>query len=353
MSRLYILAAGIIAASAAVNAAQIEVGQYAGNTASGATMGLTSSYISGTSSCVGAVFQGNSCIQPGNSGSWVERNYDVTLFSTANLTSTGNPPVPYTGYNQTSDSAGKTMTDSAHGETFAMIDESSLIAGASKNFWYANGANTVTIPIGLQSVSDAYLMLNNLWGQDNPTNPQGQSIAGDTEVIFNFGANNSTTVTTSLALILTNGHSGSPGQIRDAVECTGSTATPNDLSICSNYPMGPLASSSTVNGVTVLTNTLYNQAYSGGPSSSTAYMNTSGNLVLDDQGFIFGNQYLSQYLVSIQVAELNGNNSTPLSGTALSAITVDTASTPEPSTIALVIGGLGLIGLGRRARRKA
>jgi hypothetical protein len=91
------------------------------------------------------------------------------------------------------------------------------------------------------------------------------------------------------------------------------------------------------------------------------YANTSGNVVLDDQGFIFnslnltgtgftGLTNLDTYLVSVQVKEVGSGDTGAFLG--LSAITVD-SPVPEPSTVALVLVGLGAVGFGALRRKKA
>ena len=71
-------------------------------------------------------------------------------------------------------------------------------------------------------------------------------------------------------------------------------------------------------------------------------------VAFQDQGFQFGSAYLNKYLASITVQELSGVLAT--SQTALSAITVESAL-PEPSTILLLMTGLGAIGFSRMRRK--
>jgi hypothetical protein len=101
--------------------------------------------------------------------------------------------------------------------------------------------------------------------------------------------------------------------------------------------MTPVAGPS---GVTVYTDQIYNQ-----PLDSSI----TGNLVLDDQGFFFTGSALttslSSYLVNIQIMEANVATG---SAVGISAVTVD--ATPEPSTILLLLAGLGAIGFSRLRR---
>jgi hypothetical protein len=355
MTRLFIGSAALLAASVAASAGQIEIGQYVGNSSSGATQGLTSSYISGTASCVGAVFQGNACAA-GSSASWAETNYNASLFASASNTVPPIAPSAYSGYSATSTTAGSQITTGP--DPFAMINETSGTNPGTRNDWFANKSDSIfTVPVGLSGVTDAYLMLNNYWG-----------VAGqqDTDVYFTFGTSSTGGTLTTVEVELTN--SGTPGssasgQIQSSASClTGGVGSA--LSTCDQFAGGPTLASSNpttlVNGtplgtgVQVVTNPLYSFAYNGISASAMNYQGTTGNVQLDDLGFLFGSAYENLYLVSIGVQEnfASGAPSAPSatsSDTVLSAITVDTA--PEPSTWMLLLGGITAIGLGRLRRR--
>jgi hypothetical protein len=123
-------------------------------------------------------------------------------------------------------------------------------------------------------------------------------------------------------------------------------ASSNPTTLVNGTPLGT--------GVQVVTNPLYSFAYNGISASAMNYQGTTGNVQLDDLGFLFGSAYENLYLVSIGVQEnfASGAPSAPSatsSDTVLSAITVDTA--PEPSTWMLLLGGITAIGLGRLRRR--
>jgi hypothetical protein len=85
-------------------------------------------------------------------------------------------------------------------------------------------------------------------------------------------------------------------------------------------------------------------------------------VVLDDQGFIFngialtgalaGYNNVDSYLVSIQIQESAKAGTPGSDDVALSAITLDTA-TPEPSTVLMLLTGLGAIGFFGLRRRRA
>jgi len=302
----------------------------------GGVNGLTGSYIS--SGCSTNV-AGQTCVA-GSDGTYVERSYDNRLFVTATEASTA--PVPYAGYQMTAASTG-TITDGANNDNFSMINDGcgSTAGGActggafSNNIWAGQGAGTITVPIGIYDATQVWTMLNNIWG------PAG---AMDTNVIFTFGSSaNATVGTTVVTLNLTNaGNTGTSGQIGTSVDCV-TVTTP----ACTSYAIGNLSPSSNVGGVTVMTHNLFSTAYD---TATGKFINSGGDVTLDDQGFIFGNAYANQYLVSIGVQELSGVGST--SQTALSAITVVSA-TPEPSTILLALAGFGAIGAARLRRRRS
>jgi hypothetical protein len=122
---------------------------------------------------------------------------------------------------------------------------------------------------------------------------------------------------------------------------------------------------STNNGLTfnpasliVTTANLANNVFGGTTNAYTSiglgsYSGTSGSLSLYSQDFQLGSLVApsaGEYLVSIQLQERVGVS--PFSQTALSAITIDAAASPvpEPSTVFLLMTGLGAIGLARFRR---
>jgi hypothetical protein len=72
-------------------------------------------------------------------------------------------------------------------------------------------------------------------------------------------------------------------------------------------------------------------------------------LKIDDQDFVFGSAFASDWLVSLAVTQ-NSNFGNNISATALSAVTVDSA-VPEPTTLVLLFAGLGGIAAMRRFRK--
>jgi hypothetical protein len=228
----------------------------------------------------------------------------------------------------------------AGGTTFAMLHESA----GTDNVWASVSDTVMGIPIGLSGVTEAWLMLNNFAGQ------QGSQ---DTDVYFYFGPS-SNVANMMVEVQLTNSpSSGTGGQVRSAVSCLSNNLAPSSntaFTDCStNYANGSLASSSVVDGITVVTDTLYQTGYTN--ASSPNFSNTSGNIQLNDQGFNLG-AYSNMYLVGIGVQETEFSTAeASASLTGLSAITLDTAA-PEPSTWALLLGGFAALGIGGFRRRR-
>jgi len=222
------------------------------------------------------------------------------------------------------------------------------LTNQSANVWMATSAGTLTIPIGIFDATNVYTMLDNLWG-----------IAGamDTQISFTFGnsSNDTSNDTKTLTLNLTNASNNSngvgSGQIGTALECAG-------VGVCKDvagltYATGPLAPTSVVTAtdgltqVTVNTDTVYSGSYNNAVSK---FNGSTGNAVLADQDFVLPFYSADPYLVSVSVTELNGGNF--VSATTLSAITVQ-STTPEPSTIFMVLAGVGLIAVIRFRRKTA
>jgi len=271
-----------------------------------------------------------------------EQNYNTTLFAGAQ--ENGVAGTPYSTYNQTTAEAG-TLTDSTNGVTFSMINDST-VSGASENYWSLTQPNpvsnqTLVIPIGVFAVTDVWTMI------DTELVNSGVNAS---RVIFNFGTSSNQTsgldsITVKLAESL---NSSTPsGEAQNSVDCVPPS--------CNGLANGPTLGSATVSGVNVVTGNVYTSAYNN--SSAGSSYGPAGNVVLDDQGFFFnnlalttgleaGDTNLNTYLVSITVMETGAIGTSA----ALSAVTLDTA--PEPSTVLMLLSGLGAIGLARFRRRK-
>jgi len=218
------------------------------------------------------------------------------------------------------------------------------IEGFSRNVWVGASGNTpasqITIPIGIFGVTDVWTMLNLL---------TGNTTARDANVTFNWGDTANGAITDTLVVKLTNSgvSSGAPaaGQVQDGILCvTGTCPGDNGATLATSTPNSVPSGS----GTTVKTNVLYSFAYTAAIGS---YAGTTGSVVLDDQGFIFSGSTLAtslnKYLVSVTVKEANSASGASVG---LSAITVN-AATPEPSTLLLLLTGLGGVGYFARSRR--
>jgi hypothetical protein len=236
-----------------------------------------------------------------------------------------------------------------------MLSDGTAADTSSYNYWGSKGinnaVNTLVVPIGIFGVTDVWTMLENQWG----------TLGGnDTTLTFNYGtSSNQASGYTQVVVALdnNNGTTGFNGQLNSAVSCTTSASE------CSTTtsPVKSVAATSVINGVTVNTATIYSSSYTN--ATGVYYGGTAGKVRLNDQQFVLPSVDSDLWLVSISVTENDANspqsatalgNGTLPSETALSAITVDNNSaltpTPEPTTILLLLSGLGAIGF-RRLRR--
>ncbi len=333
MQKIIVLSVFALVGSGLATAGQIQIGS-----GTNGVNGLTASYIGS-----------------GITGTFNEQNYDGRLFQTAQLSGTLVTPPYTTGtYTQASspspstivDTGAGALTDSSTGVTFNMITDGTGLGG-SNNFWQgATAGATITIPVGVFDVTDVWTLINNVWGTPN---------VNGTTVKFNFGTS-ATTTSETLTVALTNsgsttGGGATPsGEVATSVQCTTTVAAQ-----CNTFAIGPTAASTlistsgTASGslptISVLTDTLSAGMYN---SAAGNFAGSAGQVIMTDQGFQFGSTFYGLYLVSVQVTEVVGGAHTSESG--LSAITVD--ATPEPSTIWLLIAGIGVAGIARFQLRK-
>jgi hypothetical protein len=332
MYRIITIAAVSLCSVMVASAGQIQIG---------GVNGLTSAYITApnTNGCAG----GNGNCVTGSIGAYTEQNYDNVLFAGAENGST--PPKPYLTYNQTTGEQGS-LTDSVNNIKFSMINDGST-SSASNNFWAAPETGcpsacagpSITIPVGVFGVTDVWTALNT---ELSPNAVKATSFT----FLFGSTATGGTTDAITVKLTDSNASSTPGGMLQNAVDCVPPTA-------CTGLASGPtLVGPTLVSSVNVVTGNLYTSLYNNG--ALTGYPgSTSGNIVLDDQGFIFGSLSLgglgtsaTSYLVSVTVQETGVVNGV---SPALSAITIDTV--PEPSTILMLLSGLGAIGLARFRRK--
>jgi hypothetical protein len=322
---------------AASYAGQIQIGQ----TILGVNHGLTTTWITApnTAGCTG-------CANSTATG-YALKNYDKNLFEG------GVPnPTPFTGYSNvttTAPVAGSTLVDSANNITFAMISQPATY----NNIWASTSSATLTIPMGVFGVQNAWTMLNDYYGADG---------AQDTSVTFKFDNNADGSDAGSLTTLTVDLKNGT--DIRSSINCT------TNCNVGTSYA-NTLAASTVVSGsdihctgpnciaaVTVLTNNLFS-ALNLTPNPATQFAGQTVTAVLDDQGFFFGNAFTSQYLVSVGITQKAfGTSGANASSTALSAITLQTfnaengqTAAPEPSSVLLAIGGLAAFAfIGRRRK---
>lgn len=315
MTRLTAISVSALFSVALANAGNIEIG--------GAN-GLTASYIS--SGCAGTA-----CIT-GSAGSFTENNYDIRLFqAVSNSTFT-----PYSTYNGSTAEAGTLGTS----PQFAMIDDG-VGSNGSNNLWMATGTSAIQVPIGLNEINGVSMLLNDLWGAAG---------AQDTVVTFDFANTSNGSTVDQVVVDLTNsGVAGSAasGQIQSSLDCSttcgvGPTHFASGPVLASSTPTATLNASPTT--VTVTTQDVFSTSYSSSQLNTVgAFAGTSGTINMDALTFTFP-AAITPNLYLTEVAVSDPGVGTNVSEAILSAISVNTSATPEPSTIVLLFAGLGLMG---------
>jgi len=340
LRQIAIITATGLAALVSLNAGQVQIGQTIG----GVNDGLTTAWaLSGCVAANGPSWNGcaNTSAQTLNTTNVPSlKNYDTNLFSSVSSGSV------YSGYPSGPGTMGNANV------TFAMIDDSTV---PNQNYWALQNTSTpLTIPIGIFGVQNVWTMLNDVWGctAGNQSGPCAGASNADTVIKFTFDKNSNGNDAASLETVtftLINGN-----EIRDAVDCTSGGACSTlgyatGLAALSNMTptIGGSAGITFPSGINVATGTLYSPEYSAGATGSGNYNSTTGTLALDYQEFQFGNAFLNDYLVKASVS--NPNSASSQTRTGFSAITLDVAA-PEPSTVLLVMAGLGFLGVKRMRR---
>jgi len=314
----------------------------------------------GTTNCAGSQYNGSACasavVNQDRKG-----NYVTQLFAGATGLSVA-PPDAFTGVDTTAGKITGNFTDSTGAAVkYDMMNAqngSNGYSGSSvcnlcidANFWSSNASATtadLVIPVGLYNVDSVYTMLNDYWG-----------LAGAQNITVNFcfSATSNGSCASPVSVALTNGV-----EVSAAVDCNPLVSgdcptTTNSASIATTLAPSTL----TASGVTVKADSVYSATYTsiptlvptGAANPSPWAGSTGGTVFLDEQQFIFTSaQYSGMYLSYIDISDAGTAWSASNPGGsrfALSAVTVD--QTPEPSTILLLVGGFGVIGLGRLRRR--
>lgn len=344
--RITVISALGLASAMIVSAGQIQVGGVNGLTTGGGSV----------ASCSG--------------GCTDQNNYDEVLFN--GLTNGVTAPQPYSSYSTTTANAGTitdtsanaTGADGAGGVKFAMINDGTntndcdFSCVQSNNYWSLAGYSsnqTIKVIVGQYGVTDVWTMINTITA--------AAQTAGDrsVNVTLDFGPTASGAITDAVLIKLVNSNdvgSNPNGQSQNAIDCSSDPcngiATPASGFTISSATITPITMAgnpgpSTYNPITVVSDNLFNYAYSS---------SGNGTLVLTDQGFLLGTLVLpnvgtnlNTYLENIKIQEQTGSGF-PSEALALSAITVDTAA-PEPSTVIMFLTGLGAIGLTRFRRSKS
>jgi hypothetical protein len=363
------------AAAAALSAGQIQLsgsGPVNNNVAGFGLTGVTSSvnpgqYIqpTGSNNCAGLQYNGSPCVNALTTGSF-KGNYVQALFANA----TGISGVPDSATN-TPNATGKLssslIASDGSGIQFDLMNGPNGSGGYSgglvcsncvdAQYWRSSNSNTdLIIPVGLANVASVSTLLNDYWGAVGTTNIQFY-------FCFSATSNGSCTPGQLVNVSLLDGT-----QVRSSIVCNSGVAgsCPTGTGATS-ISKNSLSATSISGGVTINTAEVFRAAYTGIPTTvpgsstlpATLVANpspwagsTSGDVVLDAQQFLFGasNQFLSYIEVKDPNAVAYSSSSVLGSRFALSAITIDQA--PEPSTIVLVLSGLGIVGLGRLRRRK-
>lgn len=285
-----------MAAISIASAGQIEIG--ANNSSGVTTSGLTAAFVGPTT--------------------WSEKNYVTNLFVSDTLSNGANLPDYQNSLQQFTDTHNTTAGGPV---TFGMLDD----AANTNNYWSSQNntspavISTMALNIGeYANVSQAYILLSDYYGVAN-------TIDNDT-VTFNFAGGITGTVDLSNGIDIDSVH-----------DCTG----PNPAATTPE----PCPTSPAFNGTTSApdTNIAWTSTYAEA-NNLTPFSGTEGNATLIDLTFNLS-AFSGDLLTGITISD--DNNLSLNSRLALSAITIagtGAAAVPEPSTVFLLLAGLGVIG---------
>jgi len=208
---------------------------------------------------------------------------------------------------------------------------------SSANAWVsttgASQTGTLTIPVGIFGVTSVATMLNNTGSGTN---------TGTVCVGANNGLNAGVGCTgTNSYAYLTLSFSTTPSGSVVATEIfalMNGVTQRNILNAAGENTIHGYQVADTFNSITTNYDVLVGNAYSS-PTSN------NGTMLLDYQVFPVFAENQSYYLTNVLVTSVKGSTN---SQEVLSAITV---ATPEPSTVAMFLGGLGVLAVGRFRRR--
>jgi len=343
MSRILTISSLGLVAVFAVNAAQFQIGLTTNQAFATNVNAITGSCAGATQNAANyaGCVAGSATAAGTNGSSWNSNTgaptslYGNNLFSGASSTVSGGASFfPASTY---------AVTDPTAGTVNLSVNSS----GISSSVWEGSGGSTstsLTLPVGVYGANLVWTMLQDAYGVD--TNSY-------TSVTFNFGSGSQTADGASVTYSLKDGEG-----IRDAVACTGVVGT-GVRTTCDTFSKATTATQSALvfkNGVSEYTTNVYSNTYAD-TTRSGAYLHTSGTVQLDAQRFDFLNAHATDWLVSITITNTAGvytagSALTNTSRTALSAVTVatDLDPAPEPSTMAMIAGGIGVLAWVRRRR---
>jgi hypothetical protein len=259
-----------------------------------------------------------------------------------------------------------------NGVTFSFDNQSSPttlgIADFGNNPNPTAGLYTLTVPVGIYDVSSVSTMLQDFWASTTATDLAGAPLGAggngqSTAVTFEFSTASDGSGTDYFETVyLTNGKdiragiTCGDGTVNCASEGVGTYATGYlATDTLTDYQSGTYAGmlSGTTNGTVseTFTPNVYSASFTGGGLANAYSSVQTGSVQLDEQTFNFGSTYVSDYLVAVIIDNQMYPGTSIGSKASLSAITVNQV-TPEPSTIFLLMAGLGSIGLGRLRLRK-